>query len=249
LLPYYENDSLSREQAQEVVDCLWVKLDERVVLDNRHLVDHFTEADGALLGAGGASNFDKGALVNQWMQQVTVGGVKATNDEQTEDACNDITRMCLEAARKFPFNCPTVDLRVHKGTPKDVLDLAAQALLSGGAHPILMNDDKLVPALHQSGDGVELRSARNYACDGCYEAIFPGETEFSFIYIPGVDVLEKALNSGASFGTSGGTFLRGTKGSYRTPTAAMIRDFEHFYEVSRPDGRVLPTVRPAVETC
>jgi hypothetical protein len=57
---------------------------------------------------------------------------------------------------------------------------------------------------------VELRSARNYACDGCYETIFPGETEFSFFYIPGVDVLEKTLNSGAGFAFSGGTYFDAT---------------------------------------
>lgn len=231
LQPYLDRDTLTLEEAQEVIDCLWVKLDQRVALNNRHVVDHFTEADGALLGAGGASNFDQGALTNQWMQQVTIGGVKASNDEEAEDATNAVTRMCLEAARKFPFNCPTLDLRVHSETPDDILELAARAHLSGGAHPILMNDDKLIPALHASGDSVELKSARNYACDGCYETIFPGETEFSFIYVPGVDVLEKALNSGAGLGAAGGTYLRGTKSSFRTPTAAQIESFEAFYEI------------------
>ena len=231
LFPFYEKDSLSREQAQEIIDCFWVKLDEQVVLDNRLLADHFTEADGALLGAGGPSNFDQGALSNQWMQQVTIGGVVATNEKKTQDACNEVTRMVLDAARKFPFNCPTVDLRVHKNTPEDILDLAAKTLLSGGAHPVLLNDDKLVPALKKSGKSVELRSARNYACDGCYETIFPGETEFSFIYVPGVDVLEKTLNSGAGFIASGETFLRGTKSSFRTPEAANISSFEQLYEI------------------
>ena len=232
LNPWYEQDSLSRAQAEEVIDCLWVKLDERVMLNHRHFEDRFSSADGALLGSGGPSNFDQGALANQWMQQLTIGGVKASNDKQQEDASNDITRMCLEAARKFPFNCPTVDLRVHKETPPDLLELAARALLSGGAHPILMNDDKLIPELHKgSGAKVDLKSARNYACDGCYETLFPGETEFSFIYVPAVDVLEKALNSGAGFGASGGTFLRGMKSSYRTPPANRIRDFDHFYEI------------------
>lgn len=228
--PFFEKDGLSFDEGQEIIDCLWVKFDEQVLLDNRMIVDHFTSADGALLGAGGASNFDQGALTNQWMQQVTIGGVIANNDDVARDACNDITRMCLNAARKLPFNCPTVDLRVHKDTPADILDLAAEAMLSGGAHPILMNDDKLVPALKACGD-VELRSARNYACDGCYETIFPGETEFSFIYVPGVDVLEKALNSGAGFGAAGGTYLRGMKSSYRTAEAAHIPDYDTFYRI------------------
>jgi pyruvate-formate lyase len=235
LSPFYEREkasgALTAEQAQEIIECFWVKLDENVVLDNRLVTDHFTEADGALLGTGGASNFDQGALTNQWMQQITLGGVVATDDESAEDACNDVTRMCLHAARKLPFNCPTLDLRVHKETPEEIIELAAEALLSGGAHPILMNDDKMVPALLNSGKTVELKSARNYACDGCYEALFAGETEFTFIYVPGVDVLEKALNSGAGFGVAGPRNLRGNKSSFRTPEAADISSFDQFFQI------------------
>ncbi|WP_018240747.1 pyruvate formate lyase family protein [Ensifer sp. BR816] len=231
LQPFLKAEELKTGAAQVVIDCLWVKLDQRVTLDNRMIVDHFSQADGALMGAGGASNFDQGALTNQWMQQLTIGGLIADNEAEPKDACNDVTRLCLHAARRFPFNCPTLDLRVHKHTPGDVIDLAARALLSGGAHPVLLNDDKLVPALLRAGAGVELKSARNYACDGCYETIFPGETEFSFIYVPGVDVLEKALNSGAGFGASGSTFLRGMKGSYRSSPANEIAGFEDFLAI------------------
>ncbi|WP_299084024.1 pyruvate formate lyase family protein [uncultured Ruegeria sp.] len=235
LNPFLEREFKKKEitipQAQEVIDCLWVKFDEQVLLDNRMIEDHFTSADGALLGAGGPSNFDQGALTNQWMQQVTIGGVVADNDSEPTDACNEVTRMCLEAARRLPFNCPTLDLRVHKDTPMHILELATDTLLSGGAHPVLLNDDKLVPALQKCGQTVELRSARNYACDGCYETIFPGETEFSFIYVPAVDVLEKALNSGAGFAGSGTTNLRGFKASYRSLPASDIADFESFYTI------------------
>jgi pyruvate-formate lyase len=231
LAPYLASDSLSAGQAQEIIDCLWIKLDEHVTLDNRHLEDHFTSADGALLGAGGPSNFDQGALANQWMQQVTIGGLVANGEATPRDACNDVTRLCLHAARRLPFNCPTLDLRVHTQTPDDVLALAAEALLSGGAHPILLNDDKIVPALMNAGPGIPLETARNYACDGCYETLFPGETEFSFFYVPGLDALEKALNGGAGFGSAGTTFLRGMKGSYRTVEATGIDSFEDFYAV------------------
>jgi len=231
LQPLLSKNEVKSGKAQELIDCFWVKLDQRVVLNNRHITDHFSQADGALMGAGGASNFDQGALTNQWMQQVTIGGVVANNDSEPVDACNDVTRLCLHAARRLPFNCPTLDLRVHKKTPASILKLASTALLSGGAHPVLMNDDKLVPALKNSGQGVELASARNYACDGCFETIFPGETEFSFIYVPGIDVLEKALNSGAGFSGSGGTYLRGTKGSYRTVPASEIKSFEQLFAI------------------
>jgi len=236
LFKYYAKDleqgMITPESAQEAIDCFWIKLDEKVVLNKRFIEDRFTSSDGALLGTGAPSNFDQGALINQWMQQVTIGGVKADNENEPTDAVNDITFMCLEAARRLPLNSPTLDLRVHSKTDDRVLRAAARTILSGGAHPVLMNDDKIVPALYQKTGGfVELKSARNYACDGCYETLFAGETEFSFGFVGALDVLEKTLNSGAGFGVSGPTYLRGSKSSSRTKSAASIGNFDEFWEI------------------
>ncbi len=238
LYPYYKADleagRITPEVAQEVLDCLWIKLDEQAVLDRRQVEDRFTCADGALLGSGGASNFDQGALTNQWMQQVTIGGVLADSDPQPTDATNELTYMCLASSRRMPLNSPTLDLRVHQGTPPELLEAAAKTLLSGGAHPVLLNDDRLIPALHEkSGGTVALASARNYVCDGCFETLFPGESEFSFGFVPALDVLEKALNSGAGFASAGATYYRGTKGSWRTPAASRIGSFEELWAILR----------------
>nr|WP_315823197.1 pyruvate formate lyase family protein [Paraflavitalea speifideiaquila] len=176
---------LTEEQAREVLECLWIKLDEKTILNARLLEDRFTSSDGALLGTGSASNFDQGGLANQWMQQVTIGGVIANNEPQAIDATNEITYLCLETARRLPMNSPTLDLRVHTQTPARVLDLAAAALLSGGAHPVLLNDDKIIPALQlKTGGTVELKSARNYACDGCYETLLPVKQNSALALLP-----------------------------------------------------------------
>lgn len=65
-------------------------------------------------------------------------------DEDGKDACNEITLMCLKACRRLPLNAPCISLRLNKFTPEDVKKEAAKALLSGGAHPILFHDDKMV---------------------------------------------------------------------------------------------------------
>ena len=166
------------------------------------------------------------------MQQVTIGGTIANNDEEPTDAVNDITFMCLESSRRLPLNSPTLDLRLHKNSDEKLCLAAAKTILSGGAHPILMNDDKIIPALkNKTGGKVELKSARNYACDGCYETLFAGETEFSFGFVGALDVLEKALNSGAGFAFSGVTNLRGSKSSIRTEQAKNIKSFEDFWRI------------------
>ena len=52
--------------------------------------------------------------------------------------------MCLKACRRLPLNAPCVSLRLNSLTPEAVKMEAAKALLSGGAHPILFHDDKMV---------------------------------------------------------------------------------------------------------
>ena len=234
---YYERDlaaGLTPERAQELIDCFWIKLDERAILDNRHAENRFTASDGVLTGFFGSSNYDQGCLLNQWMQQVTIGGMLPEDGGTPVDACNAVTRLCLEAARRLPLNSPTLDLRVHADTPRDVIDLAARALMSGGAHPVLLNDDVIVPALAQnSGAPIPLAAARNYACDGCYETMVAGESEFSFGFVSALDLIEKTLNRGAGLAASGPINLRGSKDSWRSKPAAEIGDMTDFLAILR----------------
>jgi pyruvate-formate lyase len=236
--PFYERDiregKLTPERAQELIDCFWIKLDDRVILTPRHAENRFTSSDGQLTGTTGAANYDQGALLNQWMQQITIGGVLPNDDREATDASNPVTRLCLAAARRLPLNSPTLDLRVHPGTPDDLLELAAGALLSGGAHPVLLNDNIIIPALMQhAGPPIEARAARNYACDGCYETMVAGESEFSFGFVPALDVIEKTLNRGAGIAGAGSTNLRGFKSSWRSKPASEFQSFEEFQDVLR----------------
>ncbi|HEX2122274.1 MAG TPA: pyruvate formate lyase family protein, partial [Thermoanaerobaculia bacterium] len=242
LFPFYEADfregRLTRDDAQEILDCFWIKLDEKVVRNRRYMEDHFTSSDGALTGVPGSSNFDQGALLNQWMQQITIGGVIADDEPEPKDASNAVTLLCIESARRLPLNSPTLDLRVHKGTPRHVLDAAAKALLSGGAHPVILSDDRIVPGLagspvlqQEDGNRMALRDARDYACDGCFETMPAGRTEFSFGYVSALDSLEKALNRGAGFANAGPQNLRGWKASYRTNAPADIDSFEDLWAI------------------
>merc|ERR1719228_2751038 len=127
--------------------------------------------------------------------QVTVGGV----DPQTGKAFhNPLTKMMLRASTRLPLTAPCLSLRVHRDTPEHLLREAAQCLLSGGAHPVLIHDEKIIPGLQNTGANiglgidpslpdragaawqsrVSLEDARDYACDGCYEPIMSGNTWF-----------------------------------------------------------------------
>ena len=113
-----------------------------------------------------------------------------------------------------------------------MLTEAAKAVLSGGAHPIFAHDDRIIKGLMETSTPdlpVSLQSARNYACDGCYEPIFPGETDFSLAYVPLLQVLEMAINHGSTFMNAGPGFLEGTPQSLPTVPAEDIKTFEQVF--------------------
>eukprot|EP01116_Phalansterium_solitarium_P010567 TRINITY_DN2548_c0_g1_i4.p1 TRINITY_DN2548_c0_g1~~TRINITY_DN2548_c0_g1_i4.p1 ORF type:complete len:1395 (-),score=402.98 TRINITY_DN2548_c0_g1_i4:115-4299(-) len=241
LEPFYtkgiEDGSLTISEAQEVIDLLWIKLDERV-LQNRFFMPDYADY-GTTCVAFRGGNFGQGSATNQWVQQLTVGGFKATDDKAPQDACNPVTLLCLKASRRLPLNAPTLSLRVHSKIGKPYLDEAARAVLSGGAHPILLHDDILCNTLKTSlvrGVPVPLRDARDYACDGCYEPMLAGSTEFMFLSVFTLEVLEMSINMGATYLQAGPQHLRGLKaqpGSWRSPKAADIKTFQQLMEIYR----------------
>jgi Dyp-type peroxidase family len=258
LFPFYERDvaagTLDDEQAQEIIDCFWIKVGEKVQLNRQFVEDH--QPFGNLAMGGMSGNYPQGAANNQWIQQVTVGGTVADGSPGAgKPAYNKITLFCLRAARRLPLNAPCLSLRVRKDIPAEYLHEAALALLSGGAHPILLSDEKIIPGLLHSGDGVGqgaeptpftpvaekagrawrsevvLQAARDYACDGCYEPQIVGQNWFTLGGMTALTPLEAALNQGKSWTTAGPMYFRGQRVSFTSPPPAEIRSFEQLQEL------------------
>jgi Dyp-type peroxidase family len=233
LIGLYEADlasgALTPDAAQEAIDAFWLKMDETVLYNYTHLNDYLTYGTGAVFYSAG--NFPQGAAINQWVQQVTVGGVLPNDAGEPQDASNAITLMCLRAARRLPMNAPCLSLRVHSKMQPQLFEEAAKTILSGGAHPVLLNDDKLVPALKDCGGGLTLADARDYTCDGCYEPVIPGRTEWAFAYVPLLPMVDYALNEGCDIQGAGPIHLKGNKLSWNSPPAAEIRSFDHFLDI------------------
>jgi pyruvate-formate lyase/deferrochelatase/peroxidase EfeB len=236
LEPYLHAGEVTADKAQEIIDCFWIKMDEKVLLNHRHFSDRLSRGSGAITYQGG--DFPQGAALNQWVQQVTVGGYMANAADPPEDACNDVTRMCLRAARRLPLNAPCLSLRVHARTPSDIIAEAAACVVSGGGHPFLINDDKLIAGLLRSGEGiypgksiVSVADARDMVCDGCFESLFAGKCEFAFSYVPVPDAIEMALNRGRTYAAAGPVHLTGLKASFRSKSPEEIRNWEEFHEI------------------
>ncbi|UUC44956.1 Dyp-type peroxidase [Flavobacterium cerinum] len=247
LQPFYESDSVSEDEAQEIIDAFYIKLDEKVQQNRIFMEDH--QPFGNLAMGGSSGPYPQGASLGQWIQQITVGGTIVDGNpdfEETRPAYNDMTLLFIKASGRLPLNAPCLSLRTRKDIPKEILEAAAHALLSGGAHPILLNDEKIIKGLYHSGDGVggklgsetkkwnsavSMESAQNYACDGCYEPQFPGENWFSLGGFSTLQPLECALNQGRTYSSAGESYLFGQVVSLNSKPADQIKSFEELVDI------------------
>ncbi|WP_316839236.1 Dyp-type peroxidase [Pedobacter gandavensis] len=247
LLPFFENDHISLEEAQEIIDAFYIKLDEKVQQNRIFMEDH--QPFGNLAMGGSSGPYPQGASLGQWIQQITVGGTIADGTidfKDTKPAYNKLTMLFIHASGRLPLNAPCLSLRTRKDIPQELLDAAAHAILAGGAHPILLNDEKIIEGLYQSGDGVggnlsketknwnpavTMESAQNYACDGCYEPQFPGENWFSLGGFSTLQPLECALNQGRTYSSAGQSYLFGQTVSLNSKPADQIKTFKELLDI------------------
>lgn len=155
MYPYYEKDIkegiITREKAQELLDCIWVKLND---------LNKVRDAASAE-GFAGYSLF----------QNLIVGG----QTEEGEDATNDLSFMCLEAALHVLLPAPSLSIRVWNKTPDELLMKAAKVTRTGIGLPAYYNDEVIIPAMMSRG--VTLEDARTYNIIGCVEPQKAGKTD------------------------------------------------------------------------
>jgi len=154
MYPYYkkdiENGTITQEEAQELIDCVWIKLND---------LSKCRDAASAE-GFAGYSMF----------QNLIAGG----QTEDGRDATNALSYMCLEATLHTNLPAPSLSVRVWNGSPHDFLLKAAQVTRTGVGLPAYYNDEVIIPALMSRG--VSLQDARNYNIIGCVEPQCPGKT-------------------------------------------------------------------------
>ncbi|KAI2633412.1 pyruvate formate lyase-domain-containing protein [Xylaria nigripes] len=227
--PFLDADDIDLDRAQEIIDCLWIKIGENAFVNRAFIFDYRSYGTGAVDGYG--ENFHQGGGINQWVQQITIGGYKPTDGDTGEGGANQVSLLCLKAARRIPVNAPSLSLRTYKGIPQEYITEAAKSILSGGAHPVLFNDDKLCKGLEESGGGVTRAWARDYSADGCYEPMMSGASDFTMTSISPMLALEQTLNQGSTYGDAGSVHLRGLKQSFRSPPAIKITSFKTIKEI------------------
>ncbi len=103
--------------------------------------------------------------------------------------------MFLNAHEKFHMTAPVLTVRLHKASPKTLLQRVAEVLKKGGGMPYINNDDIIVAAYQALG--VRFEDAANYANSNCWETLLQGTSSQEMIR--GLNFLayvELALNRG-----------------------------------------------------
>lgn len=155
MYPYYKKDleagKLSREFAQELIDCIWVKLND---------LNKCRDAASAE-GFAGYSLF----------QNLIVGG----QNKEGIDVTNDLSFMCITASKHVFLPQPSLSIRVWNKSPHDLLMKAADLTRTGIGLPAYYNDEVIIPSLLSRG--LTLEDAREYNIIGCVEPQKAGKTE------------------------------------------------------------------------
>jgi len=155
MYPYYvkerEIGTLTREFAQELIDCIWVKLND---------LNKCRDAASAE-GFAGYSLF----------QNLIAGGQNADG----VDVTNDLSFMTIQATMHVQLPQPSFSVRVWNGSPHEFLIRAAELTRTGVGLPAYYNDEVIIPALVNRG--LTLSDARGYNIIGCVEPQKAGKTE------------------------------------------------------------------------
>lgn len=220
LLPFYERDiaegRLTPIDALELVECLWLKFNQIVYMRNASSAKYF---------AGFPIGFN-----------VALGGV----DAEGADASNALSFLFLQAQHDLGLPQPNLSVRLHAGTPDDLLESAVRVVARGSGMPQFFNDTSVIRALRALG--VEEMDARNYAIVGCVELTAQGNS------LGWSDSAMFNLNKALELALTGGVDL--LTGERLCEDMGSLREYSSYEDLERALQRYLePFISEMIEAC
>jgi len=179
LYPFYKKDieeeRITKEQAQELLECLWIKFSENAWFLSADAVQYFA----------GSNPF----------QLLQVGGVNSKG----EDASNELSYMMIQASMDVRLFQPSISILVDPLTPDELLEKACELAKLGDGHPSFFNNQMAIEMIRRRG--ISLGEARAVCLAGCSEVQTREGSMFQWTagpyYSPG-SLVEFALNDGFS---------------------------------------------------
>ncbi|MBP3919204.1 MAG: hypothetical protein J6I50_08540 [Clostridia bacterium] len=137
----------------------------------RELLAHFF-----IKGCEWITLIGRGSGDAQHYQNLVLGGV----DCEGVDRTGDVTRLILEIVEEFPIADFPIAVRVGAKSPAWITRKMAEVIRHGSGVVAMYNEDLIIDSL--VGFGYDIKEARKFANDGCWEVQIPGRTRF--IYSP-----------------------------------------------------------------
>lgn len=203
LYPYYKADieagRITKDRAQELLDCLWVKLSEQCL---------FQDEITAKFSAG-----------YPMFQNVCAGGV----DDRGMDAVNDLSYMILQATSDVQLYQPSLSVRFNMAkNPTKFLKKIAETIKLGTGFPAFHNDDVGIEMMLNKG--IPMKEAYNWNPCGCVETNLSGKqrcyTSYGDYNLGAV--VEYALTNGMSRKYN-------RQASVKTGDPLTFKTYEQFY--------------------
>ena len=213
LYPFYKEDlekgKVTREEAAELLACLWLKFSTIYWLTR-----------GAVVAFSQTSNF----------QNITIGG----RDKNGQDVTNELTHLIVEVDTALKLRQPTVSLRYHDRVNENILFKCGEDIATGGGKPAIFCEKYPYSVLPLYG--VPLEEVVEFAPIGCVEFGIPGKTTLlggSFVSVP--HCLELVftngihLKTGKKIGIETGD-VEGLK-TFDQLMNAVLKQFKHVYHI------------------
>jgi len=176
LHPFYEKGleegTLTREQAEELLQCLWVKFNNQPAPPKVGVT------------AAESSTYTDFAQIN-------TGGVRPDGS----DGVNDVTYLILDVIEEMRLLQPSSSVQVSKKNPDRFVKRAAKIIRTGFGQPSVFNADVVVQEMVRVGKSVV--DARCGGTSGCVETGAFGKENYNLTgYFNMPKVLEITLNNG-----------------------------------------------------
>ncbi len=215
LYPFYrretESGSLTREQAEELLQAFWIKFNNHPAPPKMGVT------------AQESNTYVDFALIN-------VGGVTREN----QDAVNEVSYLILDVIEKMRLLQPSSMVQLSKKNPDRFIRRALKIVRTGFGQPSIFNTDAIVQELVRQGKSVE--DAREGGASGCVETgAFGREAYFLSGYFNLPKILEITLHDGVDPRTGWRLGPRtGAPASFRNFDAlftAFCKQLQHFVDI------------------
>ncbi len=176
LEPFYQRElsegTLTKEEAQELLQCLWVKFN-----------NHPAPPKVGITAEESATYTD--------FAQINTGGVRPDGS----DAVSDVTYLILDVIEEMRLLQPSSSVQLSRRNPDRFLRRAGRIIATGFGQPSIFNSDLIVQELVRQGK--TLQDAREGGSSGCVEVGAFGKENYNLTgYFNLPKVLELTLNRG-----------------------------------------------------